>query len=79
MAEAAEFVPSVGSSKGGEARPKSWAQVVNTGLTYPGMELSISQAESLLCPFYKVGECRSVEHSRILNVNKVEQICLIWS
>lgn len=56
--EAAEFVPSVGGSEGGEARPKSWAQVVNTGLTYPGMELSISQAESLLCPFYKVGECR---------------------
>ena len=35
-----------------------WAQVVNTGLSYPGMELSISQAESLLCPFYKVCECR---------------------
>jgi len=57
-AEAAEFVPSVGGSEGDKARPKSWAQVVNTGLTYPGMELSISQAESLLCPFYKVGECR---------------------
>ena len=27
-------------------------------LSYPGMELSISQAESLLCPFYKVCECR---------------------
>ena len=60
-AEAAEFVPSVGGSEGDKARPKSWAQVVNTGLTYPGMELSISQAESLLCPFYKVGECRSVQ------------------
>ena len=57
-AEAAEFVPSVGGSEAGEARPKSWAQVVNTGLSYPGMELSISQAESLLCPFYKVCECR---------------------
>ena len=45
----------MGSSKGGEARPKSWAQVVNTGLPYPGMELSISQADSLLCSFYKVG------------------------
>ena len=61
-AEAAEFVPSVGGSEGGEVRVKSWAQVVNTGLTYPGMELSISQAESLLCPFYKVGECRSVDY-----------------
>ena len=62
-AEAAEFVPgSVGGSEGGEVKPKSWAQVVNTGLTYPGMELSIGQAESLLCPFYKVGECRSVEN-----------------
>ena len=45
----------MGSSKGGEARPKSWAQVVNTGLSYPGMELSISQADSLLSSFYKVG------------------------
>ena len=52
-AEAAEFVPA-------PSKPKSWAQVVNTGVTYPGMELSSSQAESLLCPFYKVGECRSV-------------------
>ena len=50
-AEAAEFVP-------GPAKPKSWAQVVNTGVTYPGMEMSSSQAESLLCPFFKVGECR---------------------
>ena len=66
--EAAEFVPSVGGSEGGEARPKSWAQVVNTGLSYPGMELSISQAESLLCPFYKVGECRSVQSKYVVNL-----------
>ena len=52
-AEAAEFVPKVE-----EAKPRSWAQVVNTGLTYPGCELSTGEAESLLCPFYKVGECR---------------------
>jgi len=53
-AEAAEFVPKVEAG----SKPRSWAQVVNTGLTYPGCELSSSQAESLLCPFYKVGECR---------------------
>ena len=52
-AEAAEFVPKVE-----EAKPRSWAQVVNTGLTYPGCELSTGEAESQLCPFYKVGECR---------------------
>ena len=32
--------------------------MVNTGLSYPGMEMTSSQAESLLCPFFKVGECR---------------------
>ena len=42
----------------GPVKAKSWAQVVNTGLTYPGMEMTSSQAESLLCPFFKVGECR---------------------
>ena len=61
-AEAAEFVPKDGSSSGGDVKTKSWAQVVNTGLTYPGSELSTGQAESLLCPFYKVGECRYVCH-----------------
>ena len=50
-AEAAEFVP-------GLQKPRSWAQVVNTGVTYPGMEMSCSQAESLICPYFKVGECR---------------------
>ena len=60
-AEAAEFVPKPSCEE--PAKPKSWAQVVNTGITYPGMELSSSQAESLLCPFYKVGECRSVSTS----------------
>ena len=54
----------MGSSKGGEARPKSWAQVVNTGLSYPGMELSISQADSLLCSFYKVGGGRWESNSK---------------
>ena len=79
-AEAKEFVPKVKVEK-----PRSWAQVVNTGVTYPGCEvtpfqmskkiidclqrkffkslcdsfqLSIAEAESLLCPFYRVGECR---------------------
>jgi len=50
-AEAAEFVPGV-------EKPRSWAQVVNTGVTYPGMEMTSSQAESLICPYFKVGECR---------------------
>lgn len=51
-AEAKEFVPKV-------EKPKSWAQVANTGLEeYPGCELSISEASSLVCPFYRVGECR---------------------
>jgi len=52
-AEAQEFVPGPKVEK-----PRSWAQVVNTGITYPGCELSITEAESLLCPFFKVGECR---------------------
>jgi len=50
-AEAAEFVPKV-------EKPRSWAQVVNTGVTYPGCELTTAEAESALCPFYRVGECR---------------------
>eukprot|EP00092_Neocalanus_flemingeri_P040322 GFUD01043917.1.p1 GENE.GFUD01043917.1~~GFUD01043917.1.p1 ORF type:complete len:617 (+),score=100.08 GFUD01043917.1:143-1852(+) len=50
-AEAAEFVPKV-------EKPRSWAQVVNTGVTYAGCELSTGEAESALCPFYRVGECR---------------------
>jgi len=50
-AEAKEFVPKV-------EKPRSWAQVVTSGVTYPGCEMSISEAESLLCPFYRVGECR---------------------
>lgn len=50
-AEAAEFVPTV-------EKPRSWAQVVNTGVTYPGCELTTGEAESALCPFYRVGECR---------------------
>merc|ERR1719186_16418 len=50
-AEAAEFVPKV-------EKPRSWAQVVNTGVTYPGCEMSTGDAESALCPFYRVGECR---------------------
>jgi len=52
-AEAKEFVPKVKVEK-----PRSWAQVVNTGITYPGCELTIAEAESLLCPFFRVGECR---------------------
>jgi len=50
-AEAAEFVPKV-------EKPRSWAQVVNSGVTYPGCELTTGEAESALCPFYRVGECR---------------------
>jgi len=50
-ADAAEFVPKV-------EKPRSWAQVVNTGVTYPGCELTTREAESALCPFYRVGECR---------------------
>jgi len=50
-AEAAEFVPKI-------EKPRSWAQVVNTGVTYPGCELTTAEAESALCPFYRVGECR---------------------
>jgi len=49
--EAAEFVPTV-------VKPRSWAQVVNAGVTYPGCELTVAEAESQLCPFYRVGECR---------------------
>jgi len=50
-ADAAEFVPKV-------EKPRSWAQVVNTGVTYPGCELTSVEAESALCPFFRVGECR---------------------
>jgi len=53
-AEAPEFVP------GGEASvARSWAEVVNpSGGTYEGCEVSVSEAESQLCPFWRVGECR---------------------
>jgi len=51
-AEAAEFVPK-------PLKPRSWAQVVNSNVAaYPGSELSTAEAESAICPFYKVGECR---------------------
>jgi len=52
-ADAAEFVP---GSSGGQ---RSWAEVVNPGGgTYLGCEVSVSEAESQLCPFWRVGECR---------------------
>lgn len=54
-AQAPEFVPKVE-----ETKPKSWAQVVNTNNPNNQHQstLSVSECESQLCPFFKVGECR---------------------
>jgi hypothetical protein len=46
-----------------EQQPKqrSWAQVVNSNIVVKQLQpgnLTVSEAESQLCPFYRVGECR---------------------
>jgi len=52
-ADAPEFVPTE------ESVERSWAQVVNPkGGTRDECQVSLSDAESQLCPFYLVGECR---------------------
>jgi len=39
-------------------KQRSWAQVVNSNIVKQGNNLSVADAESQLCPYYRVGECR---------------------
>jgi len=39
-------------------KQRSWAQVVNSNIVKQGNNLSVADAESQLCPYFRVGECR---------------------
>jgi len=54
-AEAPEFVPCIK-----ETKERSWAQVVNANVppSQQGLAVTVSDSESELCPYYRLGECR---------------------
>ena len=61
------------SSKESKPDSKSWAQVVNPGGGLGGsIELSIEDAESQLCPFGMVGECRYGAHCAYIHGNQCD-------